>query len=147
MLDELLDLPRNAKQTEDRLVRVAYQCPITTKYKDNKAEDEAIPYTFEDSLALTNLELFRGYEEPIGLLKRLKTALGKDTLQDALEEMFNNLEKGSKAEMALELLYLTEPDNVQPPAYISDGLRWLEDALQARNVDVLAQEAAEVSRA
>ena len=44
------------KQTGDGLVRVAYQCPITVEYKEGEGEDEAIPYTFEDSLALTNLE-------------------------------------------------------------------------------------------
>ena len=142
VLDDLLDLPDNAKQTADGFVRVAYQCPITVEYKDDEGEHEAIPYTFEDSLALTNMELFRGYEEPIGLLKKLKAALGKDTLEDASEDMFTNLEKGSKAEMALELLYLTEPDQVEPPAYIFDGLKWLEEALEARKVDAMATESA-----
>lgn len=146
-LDDLLDLADGAKETADHLVRVAYQCPVTVKYKEDEAEKEAIPYTFEDSLALANLELFRGYKEPIGLLKKLNTALEKETLEDAGKEMFNNLEKGSKAEMALELLYLTEPDMVQPPAYISDGLKWLEEALEARKVDVLATEAVEVNDA
>ncbi len=146
-LDDLLDLADDAKETADHLVRVAYQCPVTVKYKEDEAEEEAIPYTFEDSLALTNVELFRGYKEPIGLLKKFKTALDKETLEDASKEMFTNLQNGSKAEMALELLYLTEPDKVQPPAYISDGLKWLQEALDARKVDVLATEAAEVNDA
>jgi len=143
-LDDLLDLANGAKETADQFVRVAYQCPITVKYKEGEGKEEAIPYTFEDSLALTNLELFRGYEEPIGLLKKLKTALKKDTLKDAHKDMFTSLEKGSKAEMALELLYLTEPGKVEPPAYISDGLKWLEEALDARKLDVLATESAGV---
>jgi hypothetical protein len=117
------------------------------KYKEDEGEKEAIPYTFEDSLALTNLELFRGYDEPIGLLKKLKTALGKDTLEDASKAMFSSLEKGGKAEMALELLYLTEPDKVEPPAYIADGLKWLEDALDARKLDAIPTESAEVKDA
>ena len=66
-LDDLLDLPDDAKQTADGRVRVAYQCPITVEYKEGESEGEAIPYTFEDSLALTNLVLFRGYAEPVGL--------------------------------------------------------------------------------
>ena len=106
LLDDLLDLSDDAKETADGLVRVAYQCPTTVKYKEGESEGEAIPYTFEDSLALTNLALFRGYSEPVGLLKKLQAALGKDTLEDASDDMFHNLEKGSKAEMALELLYL-----------------------------------------
>lgn len=144
-LDELLDLRNDAKQTPDRQVRIAYQCPISVKYKEGEAEEEAIPYTFEDSLALTNLELFRGYNEPMGLLKKIKAALEKQALNDASKDMFTNLEKGSKAEMALELLYLTEPGKVLPPAYIYDGLLWLERALGTRTMDVLAMEAAEVS--
>ena len=144
-LDDLLDLADGAKETADHLVRVAYQCPVMVKYTKNKAEEEALPYTFEDSLALMNLELFRGYKDPIGLLKKLKTAMEKKTLEEAHVEMFSNLQKGSKAEMALELLYLTDPEQVTPPVYISDGLRWLEKALDARKVDVLDTEATEVA--
>lgn len=146
-LDELLDLAHGAKETADHLVRVAYQCPITVKYKEDQGEQEAIPYTFEDSLALTNLELFRGYDEPIGLLKKLNTALEKSTLEDASKDMFTNLEKGSKAEMALELLYLTDPNQLEPPAYIIDGLKWLENALDARKLDAIHTESAEVKNA
>lgn len=146
-LDELLDLADDVKKTSYQLLRVAYQCPINVKYKDNQDEEEAIPYTFEDSLALTNLELFRGYNESVGLLKKLNTALGRDTLEEASKDMFENLEKGSKAEMALELLFLTEPSRVEPPAYISDGLQWLETALDARKLEVLATESVEVEDA
>ena len=113
--------------------------------KDGEGQDEAIPYTFEDSLALTNLELFRKCDEPVGLLKKLQAALEKDTLEDAGEDMFDGLEKGSKAEMALELLYLTEPSQVEPPAYIADGLRWLEQNLLARRVDVISTRPEEVN--
>lgn len=147
LLDDLIDLPDAAKQTADRFIRVAYQCPITVKYTRDGSEKEAIPYTFEDSLAFTNLELFRGYAEPIGLLKKLKAALGKGTLEEASKDMFASLETGSKAEMALELLYLTEPEKVEPPAYISDGLKWLEEAIDARKVDVSTTEPPEVSDA
>ena len=144
-LDELLDLPDDAKQTADGLVRVAYQCPITVEYKDGESEGVAIPYTFEDSLALTNIALFRKYAEPVGLLRKLQAALGKDTLDDASSDMFHNLEKGSKAEMALELLYLSEPDQIEPPRYIADGLEWLKKSLEARKVDVTLMEPAKVN--
>jgi len=147
LLDELLDLSDDAKQTADGLVKVAYQCPITLEYKDGEAEGEAIPYTFEDSLTFTNLKLIRNCAEPVGLLKKLQAALGKDTLEDASSDMFTNLGKGSKAEMALELLYLNEPDQVGPPAYISDGLKWLEEKLEARKVDAISTEPQEVDNA
>ena len=147
LLDDLLDLSNERKQTADGLVRVAYQCPITVEYKESGGEDEAIPYTFEDSLALTNLALFRGYAEPVGLLNKLQASLGKDTLEDAANDMFRNLEKGSKAGMALELLYRSEPDQLEPPGYIADGLKWLEKNLEAKAVDAILTEPEEVNGA
>ncbi len=146
-LDDLLDLSDDVKQTADGLVRVAYQCPIAVEFKECQDRDEAIPYTFEDSLALTNLELFRGYVKPVGLLKKLQAALGADTLENASRVMFANLEKGSKAEMALELLFLGEPSQVEPPVYIADGLAWLQKNLDARKFDANSTESAEVNDA
>lgn len=137
-LDVLLDCKDDDKQSESQQVRVAYQCPIKLKYQDDLDEEEAIPYTFEDSLAFTNLKLFRDYQSPKGLLKKLTEALGKDTLPEASKEMFENLGIGSKAEMALELLYLTEPKKLEPPIYISDGLKWLEVKLAEKTLDILA---------
>ena len=138
LLDELLDLPDNEKQSENGLIGVAYQCPIRLTYKDDSDEEEAIPYTFEDSLALTNLKLFRDYQDPKGLLKKLTNALGKETLNDASVDMFKELGIGSKAEMALELFYLTEPSDLEPPDYISDGLKWLEGKLAEKKQDFLS---------
>ncbi len=143
-LDELLGCSDDDKQSGNKQIRVAYQCPVKLKYKEGSEEEDALPYTFEDSLALTNIELFRGYDDPKGLLKKLKEALGKDTLCEACKEMFDNLGTGSKAEMALELLYLTEPSELEPPAYISDGLTWLEEKLDERKQDFLATAKAEV---
>jgi len=146
-LDDLLDLSADEKETEDGLVSVAYQCPITLEYKKGEDKGEAIPYTFEDSLAFTNLALFRGCAKPVGLLKKLQAALGKDTLEDASRDMFPNLEKGSKAEMALELLYLNDPQRLEPPAYISDGLKWLEKKLEAMKVNAISTAPEEVDDA
>ena len=144
LLDKLFDLPDDAKQTDNGLVRVAYQCPITVKFKEGESEDKAIiPYTFEDSLALTNLALFREYANPLGLLKKLQAALGKDTLEDASNYLFANLEKGSKAEMALELLFLSDPHQIEPPCYIAEGLKWLEINIEKRMVDAILVQPAE----
>ena len=144
VLDELLDCPDDDKQSENQQIKVAYPCAIKLKYKAVSTEEEAIPYTFEDSLALANLQLFQGYEDPKGLLKKLKEAIGKDTLNEISEEMFNSLRTGSKAEMALELLYLTEPSQLEPPAYISDGLEWLKIKLAEKKQDFLATATSEV---
>ncbi|MCZ6776238.1 MAG: AAA family ATPase [Ignavibacteria bacterium] len=134
-LDEILDCQDDDKQSESQQIRVAYQCPIQLKYKDDSDEEEVIPYTFEDSLAWSNLQLFRDYQDPKGLLKKLKTALGEETLSEASKKMFDSFDTGSKAEMALELLYLTEPSKLEPPVYISDGLKWLEDKLAEKEQD------------
>ena len=136
-LDDLLNCSDDEKQSDNKQIRVAYQYPVKLKYKNKPDEEEAIPYTFEDSLALTNMKLFRSFDDPKGLLKKLKEALGKDTLREASKEMFDSLGTGSKAEMALELLYLTEPSKIEPPAYISDGLKWLEKKLDERKQDFL----------
>ena len=117
------------------------------KYKESGGEDQAVPYTFEDSLALTNLALFRGYVEPAGLLHKLQASLAMDTLEDAANDMFRNLEKGSKAEMALELLYRSEPNQIEPPGYIADGLKWLEKSLEAKAVDAILTESEEAKGA
>jgi len=146
-LDQILDCTDDDKQTGNELIRVAYQCPIQLIYKDDSDEEEAIPYTFEDSLALTNLKLFRDYQDPKGILKKLTNALGKDTLKEASKEMFKNLWKGSKAEMALELFYLTEPSELVPPVYISEGLKWLEDKLSKKKQDFLATSQLETKNA
>ena len=146
-LDDLLDLSDDSKQTDNRLVRVAYQCPIAVEYKKGESEVEAMPYTFEDSLALTNLALFRGYADPVGLLKKLQVALQKDTLEDACKNMFDCLDRGNKAEMALELLYLSEPDDIEPPHYIVEGLKWLEKNLEERKVDAILAGMAEENHA
>ena len=144
LLDELLDCSEDNKQSDNQQIRVAYQCPIKLKYKESTTEEEAIPYTFEDSMALSNVELFKSYREPKGLLQKLIEAFGKDTLSEVSKEMFNSLGSGSKAEMALELLYLTEPRDLEPPAYISDGLKWLEDKLAEKKQDFLTTATTEV---
>jgi len=144
MLDELLDCPNDDKQSENQQIKVAYPCPIKLKYKVGSTEEEAIPYTFEDSLALANLQLFQGYDDAKGLLKKLKEAIGKDTCNEASKEMFDSLRTGSKAEMALDLLYLTEPSQMEPPAYIYDGLERLKIKLAEKKQDFSATATSEV---
>lgn len=138
-LDEILDCSADDKQSNNKQIRVAYQCPVKLKYKTDSAEEEATPYTFEDSLALSNIDMFRNLESPKGLLKQLKQALGKDTFAEANKEMFDSVtaKHSNKAEMALELLYLTEPSKLTPPSYIHKGLEWLEAKLSEKKSDSL----------
>jgi predicted ATP-dependent endonuclease of OLD family len=138
-LDELLDCSDDDKLSDTKLIRVAYQCSVKLKYKDGSDEEATIPYTFEDALALSNVDLFRDHQDPKGLLKQLKQALCKDALSEATKEMFDSVtaKHSNKAEMALELLYLIEPSELMPPAYIHEGLKWLEVKLAERKQDFL----------
>lgn len=138
-LDELLSTTSKDKETNDGEVRVAYQCTMTVTFTDDKKED-IIPYTFEDALVLSNLDFFKKMADSIGLIKKMFEAVNKPNLVDTCREMFKALKNGKKAEMALELLYTTEPSTLQPPEYINEGLEWLKEKLGLRNKDFIDQD-------
>ena len=128
-LDEILNATHEQKTTDEALVRVAYPSLTKIQYLSEK-DEEAIPYTFEDALVLENLAMFKGIKDSKGLVKKMTDAVNKATLDEACEEMFIALSKNAKkAEMALELLYTTEPNLLKPPAYIKEGLDWLNTKL------------------
>jgi hypothetical protein len=55
------------------------------------------------------------------------------------------LKGGGKAEFALDLLEIEDPLSLKPPAYIREGLLWLADQLEHKQVELgLAQSASEV---
>lgn len=134
-LDDALDADEKTK-IKDGYVRVAYQNEIKLEYLGN--DETAIPYTFEDALALTNLELFKGKTASKGLIKKIANALNKPTISEACKDLFDAIDKNSKkAEMALELLFTTEPSELTPPQYISEGLNWVEEELKNKHQDYL----------
>jgi len=139
-LDILLELPDDKKLSRDKTVRVAYQCPVNIDFNEDGVMQEAIPYTFEDALVLTNLSLFKEMEQTTGLIKKFTNALKESTLDEACEKMFEALKSGNKAEMALELLYTTDPNELKPPAYIDEGLEWLQRKLSVKGQDFLMPE-------
>lgn len=128
-LDSVIDAPDESKVTTDNNVRVAYQCSVSLPYQDGTEED-AIPYTFEDALVLSNLDLFRAKSDSTGLLKKMSDAVSREKLSEACRDMFEALCSGKKAEMALELLFTTEPRSLNPPKYIAEGLAWLDTRLR-----------------
>lgn len=128
-LDEVLAATAKEKTTDKGLVRVAYPYATKIHYLPEN-DEEAIPYTFEDALVLENLTMFKSITDSKGLVKKMVGAVNKTTLDEACEVMFNALGKNAKkAEMALELLYTTEPNLLKPPAYIQEGLDWLNTML------------------
>jgi predicted ATP-dependent endonuclease of OLD family len=127
-LDEILHVSSTDKVTADGQVRVAFPSVTAVSYPGGNPE-LVIPYTFEDALVLGNLTLFRGLTGQTGLIKKMVGAVNKPLLNDACQTMFEALDNGKKAEMALDLLYTTEPFQLPPPQYIAEGLKWLEKKL------------------
>lgn len=134
-LDEALNASWEDK-IKDGFVRVAYQNTITLKHSGNPIA--AIPYTFEDALALSNVELFKNKTDSTGLIKKIAKALHKSDISEVCEDLFEALGKNSKkAEMALELLFTTEPNELLPPQYIAEGLEWMQEKLKINRQDYL----------
>lgn len=127
-LDEVLNASAEQKITPNGKVCIAYQYDISVVYDDITAE-EALPYTFEDALVLNNLQFFRNNNGSTGLIKKMSNAVSKPTLSEACKEMFNSLISGKKAEMALDLLFTTQPQDLKIPNYIDEGLKWLNEKL------------------
>ena len=140
-LDDVLAVSSDNKVNDD-FIRVAYQYEITVEYSNK--EVKAIPYTFEDALVLSNIELFKEKQGTTGLIKKMIKAVSKPSINDACQAMFEALDKSSKkAEMALELLYTTEPGDLTPPEYIAEGLEWLQEQLKRKHQDYVIQGAHE----
>ncbi|TIH15580.1 ATP-dependent endonuclease [Marinifilum sp. JC120] len=130
ILDELLDLDSKYKEMvlDGFSVRVAYQVPILMD-----GNIEAIPTTFEDALVLDNINFFKNIDDGFGLIKKFKKAIDENKSLDTLgQELLEVLKTGSKAQFALDLLFTKNPKDLAPPAYIRDGLEWLQERLNVR---------------
>jgi len=138
-LDELLDLPFDEKVMGN--VRAAYQYGIQVEFLDDTSKQEAIPYTFEDAIALTNIELIKGLSKPTGMLAKMKEAITLDSLDKCCTGLYEALEK-DKAKMALDLLFYVEPKELKVPKYIYEGLEWLQDELVTVSSDFLPKDVA-----
>lgn len=139
-IDDLLDLKMANKELRDGnefyALRSAYQFPV--KVTINGVEEEALPYTFEDSLVLENIDIFKSLEGT-GLIKKFKTHVEscKDSAQLS-KALFNELKGTSdKAKFALDLLYEL-PESFNVPAYIKEGLEWLQKELGGKPSELLA---------
>lgn len=133
-LDDVLEM-KGEDKIYQKFVRVAYQHEIKVKYSG--AEVTAIPYTFEDALTLGNIDLFKKKSMSKGLIKKMFEAVGQSDITECCKTMFDALDSGKKAEMALELLFTTEPVELEPPVYIADGLAWLQQELKNKGRDFI----------
>jgi predicted ATP-dependent endonuclease of OLD family len=128
---EILALPFKDKVKDN--VCAVYQYDIKVSEFGNNS---AIPYTFEDALALSNISIFKTIQSATGMIKKMKVAAEKDSLSDCSKLMYEAL-KDDKAKMALDILYDIEPSEFNVPLYISEGLNWLDKELDLASMDYL----------
>lgn len=139
-LDELLVLSEREKEKHyDNLfsIRVAYQTPMSVVIDEKGDPSVVCPRTFEDSLIFKNIEFFRKADrsKPIS---EFKEVIEKNTnINDLHGALLKALEKATKAEFALNLLYSEDPTSIKVPEYIHNGLEWLENKLLLRQQEVL----------
>jgi predicted ATP-dependent endonuclease of OLD family len=130
---------RTLEGDEDPLfaVRAAYQLPIELKMPGSPDDDKAYPYTFEDALAFENLEFFKTLEG-YGLVAKFRKAIEDGGNASVVgDKFFQDLRTGKKAEFALDVLNSEKFDTLKVPTYIADGLTWLEERLQKKQVEIL----------
>ena len=118
-------------------VRIAFQTPVNVKWDKNKDDlTEVCPYTFEDALIFTNLELFRqeGLKK-MGAITTIANLLKHSDSADELQnKIFEKLESKSgfqKADFAISLLYKDDFADLIAPVYIQEGLEWMKSYLDS----------------
>lgn len=138
-IDDLLGLDAKGKVKRYPLplfeVRIAYQIPVNIDFKGSTAE--VLARTFEDSLVIENMELFKEMAKS-GTAKKFNDAVAAATDVGALcPALFEVVDKCDKAAFALDVLWLCEPAKLTVPHYIREGLQWLTEQLNREAVAVL----------
>ena len=129
-IDDLLVLDEKEKIIGN--VKIAFQTSINVKWdKDTKDLVEICPYTFEDALIFTNLELFRqdGLKKMGGITTISNLLRKSDSANELQQCIFEKLESKSdfkKADFAVSLLYKNDFIDLEAPAYIKEGLNWMK---------------------
>jgi predicted ATP-dependent endonuclease of OLD family len=130
-LDTVLDKPPEDKALDN--ARAAYQYDIDVKYSE-EITGKVVPYTFEDALALSNIDILRSLERPTGMMKKMQSASQEPSLEGCALAMYDAL-SDDKAKMALDIIFDVDPNELQVPLYINEGLIWLEDELKKSSKD------------
>lgn len=144
-LDKLLDISSHRKEKSysdpyNYAIRFAYQTPV--RINIGGIEREFIPSTFEDSLVYSNYETFKmaqvdeTYEttKTRSMISNISDILNSsksvEEICKSVYEMFHKQSSSpAKAEFALDVIYAFDPDTIEIPQYISEGLEWLQKYL------------------
>lgn len=138
LVDDLMEL-NGAERTVDN-VRIAFQTTISVKWnKENEVYTDICPYTFEDALIFTNLELFRQNRlKKMGTITTIANLLKKSCSAEDLQKLiFDKLESKSgfkKADFAISLLYKDDFNDLIAPTYIQEGLEWMKKCLDSNDI-------------
>ena len=132
LIDELAVLNENehlCQNCDGYALYVTYQKPIQVD------STSVIPRTFEDALILENRETLLGIKGS-STSKKIQAIVERGSTGEALaDELFDFLKDAEKAAFALDCLMLEDPAALKAPAYIKNGLSWLENALSAASID------------
>lgn len=139
LIDDLMALDGKGKTVGN--VRMAFQTPISVQWdKEKKEYAEICPYTFEDALIFTNLELFRqeGLKK-MGAITTIANLLKKNhgavELQKSIFEKLDSKGGFQKADFANSLLYKDDFSEIIAPFYIQEGLEWMKKCLDYNGID------------
>ena len=108
--------------------------PVTINY--NGTDEEALASTFEDCLVYTNFQLFKdmSIDDTGSLIKnvsdKIKKASSFDEFHKGVYDALRDGKSDQKAEFALDLIYAVDPGELTVPAYIAEGLEWLQSYLK-----------------
>lgn len=143
LVDELLLLSSDQKvKKEDQFfsIRVAYQCPVSVNLNNANSDEEALSNTFEDALVFENISIFKDLAGH-GLIRKFNGAINNsNSTADLGQAMFDALKTGNKAEFALEMLDLKDPNRLKVPTYIKEGLSWLQDQARRKHEEICYSE-------
>lgn len=137
--DKLLAIPATQKEFPDTSpykysIRIAYQTPVFVDYNGDSVE--ALSSTFEDCLVYTNYQLFKSInpDDTGSLVKKvydaINTATTFENLHKKIYEVLRSGKSDQKAEFALDIIYAIDPKDITVPAYIAEGLEWLQTILR-----------------
>ncbi|MCY4287363.1 MAG: AAA family ATPase [Aestuariivita sp.] len=129
-IDDLLNEVRVPSHTGKGggIVGVVYQRPIEVKNATDAAT--VVPSTFEDALALSNIELMvklHGVTMTNKFAKIISDGTSAEKIAEKLYKRLHNYPQ--KAAFVLDVLSTTDFEEFEVPAYIDGGLNWLSERL------------------
>ena len=135
-IDELIKLKDedHAAVSDDQCdLYVAYQKQV--KDPTGGDEDKLIPRTFEDAFVYENYDLLSGISGSSTSNKISGLVESELKGEDLESELFEIIDSAEKAAFAIDCLIAIEDGaKMLPPAYISNGLEWLETKLREQSL-------------